>query len=1046
MLLSHCNLLSGLGVLLCPGVLLCLSVDGVLLGQTQQRIGEIEFTVADGLQVKKVASEKLVRWPVVADWDQAGRLVVVETAGVERPIQEHNQKLLHRVVRLTDEDRDGIFDSRVVAADQLPFTEGVLALGNDLLVSAPPNIWKLIDSDGDGVCERREVWFDGQTITGCANDLHGPYLGRDGWVYWCKGAFAEQTHVLADGAVLRDKAAHIYRRRIEGGPLESVISGGMDNPVEVAFSPAGEKFFTSTFLLHPGNGKRDGIGHAVYGSVFGKDHDVLDGLVRTGPLMPIMTHLGPAAPSGLTCLESSQLVDQYVDSENQSGVLVAALFNLQKVSAHQLVPSGASFTTKDIDLMVADRIDFHPTDILEDADGSLLVLDTGGWYDLCCPTSRVDQKVAGGGIYRISKQSASRFVWQDLKMDSRSSVEELCERIHDERPWVRRSSLLELRHRGNAAVTRLAKDARAIDSPLVRRVQALWALSFLGSVDALSEVTKLLQADQPMLVQAACSILAVHQYKPAASALAAIAGNANLATQRLALETLGRLKGPASIPVIMQFADAALEDRHIDHAAQYALIEIGDVAGVATFMNSRIASERRLAALALEQLHDPSFLRPEWVFAVVTAKVETGKDGISGAGDMALRAAALEILINHPEWSPQSQGLLEQLWHECNSPAGSEALPVLATITNAWREEAIVVEQMTAWLRSRTPEQNPMLMKLLSNWAGTSPPPDWVIPIVSWLKEPRTELTDLLSKMNLSSEPCQPVVHSLLSMIENARDPAEVKRLLAALPKGETVDNELLVAGLLEDREFDLLSRLKLRPNQAREILASLGNASAQQLPYVIEAVASAGVDELNRALLTELLDLPAARTLSEGFLRNTFRQQSEEIRGVAHATDLQLRQPPTAIAVSLQDTLARLGEGDQVRGLQLFRSAKANCIACHQMGYVGGSIGPELTRIGGSRTREALLEAILFPSARIEQSYQAERILTIDGQVYHGLTRADRNAIEVQVAADRSVRVELSDIEQRERSEISIMPAGLLELLSLQEIADLLALLESAK
>ena len=87
-----------------------------------------------------------------------------------------------------------------------------------------------------------------------------------------------------------------------------------------------------------------------------------------------------------------------------------------------------------------------------------------------------------------------------------------------------------------------------------------------------------------------------------------------------------------------------------------------------------------------------------------------------------------------------------------------------------------------------------------------------------------------------------------------------------------------------------------------------------------------------------------------------------------------------------------------------------------------------------------------MFPSARIEQSYQAERILTIDGQVYHGLTRADRDAIEVQVAADRRVRVELTDIEQRERSEISIMPAGLLELLSLQEIADLLALLESAK
>ena len=41
--------------------------------------------------------------------------------------------------------------------------------------------------------------FEGQTLTGCANDLHGPYLGPDGWIYWTKGAFAEQTYETSDG-------------------------------------------------------------------------------------------------------------------------------------------------------------------------------------------------------------------------------------------------------------------------------------------------------------------------------------------------------------------------------------------------------------------------------------------------------------------------------------------------------------------------------------------------------------------------------------------------------------------------------------------------------------------------------------------------------------------------------------------------------------------------------------------------------------------------------------------------------------------------------
>lgn len=1040
MLLPRCVCTSVLGALL------CLCVGGVVPAQTQQRIGEIEFTVADGLQVTKVASEKLIRWPVVADWDQAGRLVIVETVGVERPIQEHNEQRLHRVVRLTDEDRDGIFDSRIVAADQLPFTEGVLALGDDLLVSAPPNIWRLVDADGDGVCERREVWFDGQTITGCANDLHGPYLGRDGWIYWCKGAFAEQTHVLADGKVLRDKAAHIYRRRIEGGALEPVISGGMDNPVEVAFSPAGEKFFTSTFLQHPGNGRRDGLGHAVYGSVFGKDHSVLDGLVRTGPLMPIMTHLGPAAPSGLTCLESEQLVSEYVDQGNLNGVLVAALFNLQKVSAHQLVPDGASFATKDIDLMVADRIDFHPTDILEDADGSLLVLDTGGWYDLCCPTSRVDQKVAEGGIYRISKRTSDQFDRQNITIDSDSSVQELCERISDHRPWVRRSCLLELRRRGDAAVPLLASSAGAEATPLVRRLQALWALSFVGSVDALSEVAKLLHAKHPVLVQAACSILAVHQHQPAASALAAVASSDNLATRRSAVEALGRLKDPASIPVIFQAADAALDDRHLDHAAQFALIEIGDAAGIAVFMSSSNASERRLAALALEQLHDQDFLRPEWLFAIVTNNRASGIERGSDRAETSLRTAAIEILVKHPEWSARSDGALAQLWSECNTQASEDALSRLRSLTIAWRGESTVIDRMTNWLSARTHAQGPMLAKLLESWAGVTPPADWVDPIVGWIHESPMEIAEALVGMDLTSQAYQPVVDALRSAIEGRSDIAEAKRLLAALPRGETVGSEALVSALLAEGDYGSLARLKLSLEQAQVLMPVLEEVPSPQLPYVIEAIASAGVENLNHAVLLSLRELPAARTLSEGFLENTYRQQSQRIRDLARVTELQLRKPPMEIAVSLSDTLARLGPGDQVRGLQLFRSAKANCVACHQMGYVGGNIGPELTRIGGSRTREALLEAILFPSARIEQSYQPERILTIDGQVYNGLARAERDAIEVQIAADRKVRIALADIEQREISQVSIMPAGMHELLSMQEIADLLALLESAK
>ena len=292
---------------------------------TRASENQLTFQIASGWQGEQVATEPLVKWPMVVDWDDQGRSGVAESGGVGKPIEQHNEQLLHRIVRLVDEAGDGRMDRRLLAADQLPFAEGVLCLGNDLLVAAPPYIWRLIDEDGDGYCERREIWFDGQTITGCANDLHGPYLGRDGWVYWCKGAFAQQTHLLTDGTTLSDRAAHIFRRHRDGGPIEPVMSGGMDNPVELAVLPNGERFFSSTFLVHPGDGLRDGVVHAIYGGAYGKDHSALDGVVRTGPLMPVMAHLGVAAPSGLICLQSPERF------EASQSTLVAALFNLQKV-------------------------------------------------------------------------------------------------------------------------------------------------------------------------------------------------------------------------------------------------------------------------------------------------------------------------------------------------------------------------------------------------------------------------------------------------------------------------------------------------------------------------------------------------------------------------------------------------------------------------------------------------------------------------------------------------------------------------------------------
>src|SRR5690348_17217567 len=259
----------------------------------QVKLNGHTFTLPADFDIELAAGPPLVDRPIVADFDEQGRLYVADSSGSNDNVQKQLAEKPHRIVRLEDVDGDGRFDKSIVFADKMMFPEGTMWLEGSLYVAAPPSIWKLTDTDGDGVADVREEWFQGKTLTGCANDLHGPYAGPDGWIYWCKGAFAKQTYDRPGKSPFVTRAAHIFRCRPDGTGLESVMTGGMDNPVDVVFTPGGERIFTTTFFQHPGGGKRDGLIHAVYGGIYGKDHDVIydrDHKWTSPALMPVLTH------------------------------------------------------------------------------------------------------------------------------------------------------------------------------------------------------------------------------------------------------------------------------------------------------------------------------------------------------------------------------------------------------------------------------------------------------------------------------------------------------------------------------------------------------------------------------------------------------------------------------------------------------------------------------------------------------------------------------------------------------------------------------------
>src|SRR3954464_657044 len=437
------------------------------------------FSVAEGFSVERVAGPPLVNRPIVADFDDEGRLYVADSSGSNDKVDKQLEERPHRIVRLEDIDGDGRYDKSVVFADKVMFPEGAMWFDGSLYVAAPPSIWKLTDTDGDGVADQREEWWQGKTLTGCANDLHGPYMGPDGWIYWTKGAFAEQTYERQGKAPLVTRASHILRRRPGDQAVEIVMTGGMDNPVDVAFTASGERILTSTFVEQPQLGRRDGIIHAIYGGLYGKVNAVTEGHTRTGDLMPILTQLGPAVPAGLTRYTSQAFGQDYRDN------FFAAMFNMRKVTRHVLAPSGATFTIRDSDFLVSDDRDFHPTDVIEDADGSLLVVDTGAWYKLCCPTSQLAKPDVLGAIYRVRRTNAARvedpggvtLPWKAMTSSGLAGL------LSDTRPAVQNRAVRELAARAGDAIPALSDALRTNGSADARR-NAVWALTRIDGTQA----------------------------------------------------------------------------------------------------------------------------------------------------------------------------------------------------------------------------------------------------------------------------------------------------------------------------------------------------------------------------------------------------------------------------------------------------------------------------------------------------------------------------------------------------------------------------------
>lgn len=1002
--------------------------------------------VPPGFVVEIVAKPPLVKYPMMACFDERGRLFISESDGQNLGKAELTRQKPRFVRVLEPADRHGKFQKGSVFADKMIMPQGALWHKNALYIVSAPYLWRLEDTDGDGQADKRQMLVGEMDFIGNANQS-GPYLAPDGRLFFTGGTFGYDL-VGKDGKKAgKGNWAGVFSCRDDGTDVRIECHAGI-NPVEIEFTPEGEAIGNCAIFDRVG-GRHDALVHWIHGGSYA-ERLRQPNLKQTGRYLPAVSRWGQVAPSGLMRYRGTQFGKAYRDT------YFVCHYNTHKVVRVRLERTGATFHAQYEDFLVCPDPDFHPADILEDADGSLLLLDTGGWLTMGCPSSKHGRQEVFGAIYRIRKTGADQPAdpW-GLRIDwAVATPAQKVEWLDDPRPMVRDRALASLAGQSSDNVVALSTALRSSTSARVRQ-NAVWALARIGTQSAGETLSHALADADAGVCQAAVHALGTLRERstiPPATLrqLHTLVIKGPLPIRRQAATTLGLLGKPESIPSLLESLQSAT-DEFLEHALIYALIEINHPAPVRAGLSHPSPRVRRGALIALDQMPAGELTRE-----LVTALLD--------ANDPDLHRAALDVILKQ-RWSGELIGLLTQ-WLRDPSPDVQRQAMIRGAIL-AFPQDDKVQTVVADALRDMPSEAKVLLLLEAIGRSGIKALP------ASWSEA----LTSLAKTGNTR------VRRQVVSAV-TALDSQQLDATLLLLAADTSLPEDLRVAALvvparhgarLGDDAFRLLTQHigpDKGPIERLAAAAALGSArlSEKQLLQLPDAIKRAGPlevgvllrafesaahqelsDEANGKIgfrLVESLGKSAGLySLSAARVEKLLARYPPEVRQAGQALSPRLRGDSKQQLALLADLGPKVASGNAEQGKHIFFGNRASCGACHKIGASGGDVGPDLSRIGQIRTTRDLLEAILFPSATITNGFETYVVTLRSGRSHTGLMRREsQDAIYLMTTERAEIRVPRAEVEEMAPTHESIMPQGLDKNMSVEELSDVLAYLRMQK
>ncbi len=1041
---------------------------------------------APGLEATLWASEPMVVNPTGMDIDSRGRVWVAEglnyrlTRGrnKEFPLLEEAD----RIKILEDTDGDGKADKMTVFADRIfPIPMGIAVeekydktgkyVGCKVYVGNSPNLMVFEDTDGDDKADKRYALLTGFGGVDSDHGVHGPILGLDGKLYFTHGdgccsvqpnkSEMTQNFDVTDASgrhVKSDQLGNTMRVNRDGTQFE-VIADRQRNNYETSLNSFGN-IFTSDNDDDGNRGCRviwvmDGgaYGYRTPGSPRHWGEDVPGSV-------PKIVGTGNGSPSGIMVYEGELLGDDY------RGSVFEADAGTRQINHFPITRKGAAFRTEYKVLLTSDDPWFRPIDMTAAPDGSVFVAD---WYDAGVGGHGFKDQTTGR-IYRVApKGNKATKPNPDFKtargllaaLDSPCVASQFAARerlvLTDPKDPVRVATI-EGMIKLTAGLDLASPENGQISILAARALQVLYGL---GDEHAIRVA---LRAKDARFREQAVRMLgrdcrdngSVEYTKPEAKLpppaekylkdLLPLANDPDAGVRRELILALRNM--PTD-----QVGDALkILARHWDGQDRWYLEALG------------LAFQKR---------------ESDYITSLFDGKL---------FGDLDLPKSGTEKNVALPPYFPVDRneafmGLKDEL---------PPATPLSKTLGLAWRLHRAEVLPLLGRIypelvSSPLQQAGDDVLKQISDPAAAVTLAQIVTRTTDTFR--KKQLLDTLGKRLDGSwkeaRNAKPIVQAIESAMHDPKTRAEGISLAASTGDARYAQNFYEVA---EDTKVSEEVRVaavegigKLKPPRAQDVLnrligasrvATSSNAVSEAAIRVLPDIEDAR-SKLTSLMLDEKLPLGLRREALRTFARKgdgglTLLAMAKENKlpkellteatTVVHThADRRVRDeaakilplPKSANGRTLPSVFELIRqEGKADRGqLVFFREGTNSCSACHRVQGRGNWIGPDLSTIGVKYGREELFRSILNPSAAIGYNYRSQVVAMHDGRVITGLpVEESPDRLILKTAEGKRITIKPSEVEDRKTSEVSLMPEGLAQAMTDQDLVDLLAYLETMK